>query len=84
MVESGQLPSGSYGLRAAFIPNGSGLGNGIFITGGKPGSLTSILLWDPVTEGWLDVGRGGKLAVGRYLHAAVAIPSSVVDSYCVN
>ena len=83
MVESGKLPSGSYGLRAAMVPNEvSGLGKDIFLTGGKPGGLTSILLWDQVTETWHDAG--GNLAVGRYLHGAVAVPKSVIDSYCVN
>ena len=71
-VEGGELPSPRNALRASVI------GEIIFVTGGWDGSndLTSILSWDPVAESW---EAAGHLAVGRYYHAAVAVPTSLVE-----
>ena len=71
VVEGGELPSTRYGLRAAMV------GDVLHVTGGVyPNNvLTSILAWDPDTESWQDVG---ELNVGRFNHAAVAIPDSVI------
>ena len=70
-VEGGELPSPRSGLRAAMV------GDVLHVTGGAEGNsgITSILAWDPVTESWQDVG---ELNVGRFNHAAVAIPDSVI------
>ena len=70
--EGGELPSPRNALRASVI------GKIIFVTGGWDGSndLTSILSWDPVAESWQ---QAGNLAVGRYDHAAVAVPTSLVE-----
>ena len=71
-VEGGELPSPRTGIRATLV------GNILFATGGWDGdsSLTSILSWDPVDESWQ---AAGDLAVGRDFHAAVALPSSLVQ-----
>ena len=70
-VEGGQLPSPRSGLRATLV------GDVLFLTGGYDGHyLTSILSWDPVDESWQ---QAGDLAVGRHYHAAVAIPTSLVE-----
>ena len=73
-VEGGQLPSARRGVQAAVIDNI------IVITGGRDANhnilLTSILSWDPVAESWQPAG---DLAVGREFHAAVAIPTSIVQ-----
>ena len=72
-VEGGQLPSPRWGLRATLV------GEFLFLTGGfddGANSLTSILSWDPVAESWQ---QAGELAVGRSLHAAVAVPTSLVE-----
>ena len=69
-VEGGELPSPRHGLRATFV------GDILFVTGGNDGNyLTSILSWDPIAEYWLPAG---DLVVGRYYHAAVAVPASAV------
>ena len=77
-VETGKLPSPRYGLRASLVDNT------IFVTGGQGGlggnGLTSILSWDPATESWRPAG---DLKVGRYAHAAVALPSSMIESECL-
>ena len=67
-VETGNLPSGRYGLRAAVIDNV------IYVSGGNHDS-TSILAWDSSTESWQHVG---DLAVERS-QAAVAVPSSIIE-----
>ena len=78
-VETGKLPSPRWGLRASLVDNT------IFVTGGHGGwwvggyGLTSILSWDPATESWQPAG---DLKVGRCGHAAVAVPSSIIESEC--
>ena len=73
-MEGGQLPEPRYGLRATSV------GEILFVTGGEDGTtyndLTSILSWDPVAESWQ---QAGDLAVGRFDHAAVAVPTSLVE-----
>ena len=70
-VEGGELPSPRSGLRAAMV------GDVLHVTGGYDGNyLTSILAWDPVAETWQ---AAGDLAVARAYHAAVAVPSSLVE-----
>ena len=71
-VDGGQLPSPREGLRASVVDDV------LFVTGGqdaRENDLTSILSWDPVAESW---EAAGHLAVGRYYHAAVAVPTSLV------
>ena len=70
-VGGGELPSARYGLRAAMV------GDVLHVTGGFDGNnhLTSILAWDPDTESWQDAG---ELNVGRAVHAAVAVPDSII------
>ena len=73
-VEGGQLPSPRMRLQATLV------GDILFLTGGWDDGrnvLTSILSWDPVAESWQPVG---DLAVGRLVHAAVAIPASVIGA----
>ena len=71
-VEGGELPSPRTQLRAALV------GDLLFVTGGDDfhNDLTSILSWDPVAETWQVAG---DLAVGRDSHAAVALPSSLIE-----
>ena len=71
-MEGGQLPEPRYGLRATLA------GDVLVVTGGQDGFnvLTSILSWDPVAESWQ---QAGDLAVGRFDHAAVAVPTSLVE-----
>jgi len=70
-VEGGELPSPRVGPRATLV------GDILFVTGGKDNyyNLPSILSWDPVAESWQSAG---DLAVGRYDHAAVAVPDSLI------
>ena len=72
IVETGDLPSGRRGLRAAVVENV------LYVTGGiyDGYDLTAILSWDPVQEKWT---HAGDLKVARYWHAAVAIPSNAVE-----
>ena len=74
-VESGYLPSARIGMRAALVDNM------IYVTGGYEygNELTSILSWDPSTESWQPAG---DLAVARHSHAAVAVPSTIIESEC--
>ena len=75
-VETGKLPKARYALRAVTVDNI------ICVTGGYDESdknLTSILSWDSSTESWQ---QAGNLAVRRYFHAAVAVPSSIIESEC--
>ena len=72
-VESGELPSPRVGLRATLV---DGV---LFATGGEDdeyNDLTSLLSWDQVAESWQ---QAGDLAVGRYDHAAVAVPTSLIE-----
>ena len=70
-VEGGELPSPRSSLRATLV------GDLLFVTGGYDGNyFTSILSWDPVGETWQ---AAGDLAVARYYHAAVALPSSFIE-----
>merc|ERR1712037_808803 len=71
-VETGRLPTPRPELRAAVIENH------IYVTGGQD-YLTEILRWDPSSESWQQVGN---LGVGRYGHAVLAIPSSIIESEC--
>ena len=71
-VEGGELPTPRYGLRATVV------GEVLYVSGGydnNGNSLTSVLSWNPAGETWQEVGN---LAVARSLHAAVAVPTSVV------
>ena len=74
-VEGGQLPEPRSRLRA------SSVGEILFVSGGYNDDdgnnyLTSILSWDPVAESWQ---QAGDLAGGRSYHAAVAVPTSLVE-----
>merc|ERR1711934_574734 len=73
--ETGRLPTPRGLLKAAVIENH------IYVTGGYDcdNYLTEILRWDPSTESWQQVGN---LAVERDGAAAVAIPSSIIESEC--
>ena len=75
-VETGHLPTARSNLRAAVVDNI------IYVIGGHNGyySLTSILRWDPSNESWQ---QAGDLKVARSHHAAVAIPSSIIESGCL-
>ena len=76
-MEGGELPQPRVGLQASMVDNM------IFVSGGSiefhPHYLTSISSWDPSTESWRPVG---DLKVGRTAHAAVAVPSSIIESEC--
>jgi len=74
-VEGGELPSPRVGLQATLV------GDILFVTGGVDDNnvLTSILSWDPVAESWQEAG---DLAVARYTHAVVAVPTSTVAKFC--
>ena len=75
-MESGELPSPRFGLRAATIDNV------IFVTGGQDDNQnpsTAILSWDPPSESWKPAG---DLKKARYYHAVVAITSSIIESEC--
>ena len=69
IVETGELPSGRWGLRAAVVENV------LFVTAGNY-YLSEILSWDPLQEKWTHVGN---LKMPRDLHAAVAIPSNAIE-----
>ena len=75
-VETERLPSPTILLKAALVDNT------IFVTSGtddRNNGFTSILSWDPSTESWQPAGN---LSVGRFGHAAVAVPSSIIESEC--
>ena len=72
-VETGNLPSARWGLRAALVDNV------IYVAGGYDefdNKLASILAWDSSTESWQHVG---DLSEWRYEHAAVAVPYSMIE-----
>ena len=72
-MEGGELPSPRVELRATLVADL------LFVTGGLDydgNALTSILAWDPVAESWQ---AAGNLAKGRAYHAAVAVPTSLVE-----
>ena len=69
IVETGDLPSARWGLKAAVVENV------LFVTGGVY-HLREILSWDPLQEKWTHVG---DLKVARDFHAAVAIPSNAIE-----
>jgi len=75
-VETGNLPSPRSGLRAVLVDNN------IFVTGGRDeeyNNFASVLSWDPSTESWQAAGH---LAVGRWAHGVVGVPSSIIESEC--
>ena len=57
--------------------------NVLYVTGGynddDHNDLASILSWNPSKESWQPAG---DLAVERDWHAAVAIPSTILQSEC--
>ena len=77
--ETGQLPTAG-ALRAVVVDNV------LYVTGGDDfddndynSALASILSWNPSTETWQPAG---ELAVARNIHAAVAVPSSILSTEC--
>ena len=75
-MPTGDIPSRTQGLKAAV------LANTIFVTGGRDddnNALSSILSWDPSTETWQSAG---DLAEGRFYHAIVSVPSSIIKAEC--
>ena len=75
-VETGNLPSPSYGPKATTVDNI------FYVTGGKDDNgdvLSSILYWNSATESW---GLAGYLSVARYDHGATAVPLSLLSSEC--
>ena len=77
-MEGGKLPSARTALRATRVDNI------IYVTGGRYNAmdkLDSILSWNPSTETWQEVVS--HLAVARYGHAALAMPSSIIEYECL-
>ena len=77
-VEGGALPLTTRGFRATSV------GNTLYVTGGfRPYGDSKykdcILSWDPIEEKWQEAGH---LLTERMRHAAVPLPSSVINSYC--
>ena len=68
-LETGNLPSARYGLRAAIV------NSILYVTGGYSGAdhSTDVLGWDG--SRWF---HAGDLAVGKSYHAVVGIPSSIL------
>ena len=77
-VETGNLPTPRGALRASVVDNIIYVTGG-YNTGNGGNVFTSILSWDPSTESWQ---QAGDLRVGRYNHAAVALPSSIIQPEC--
>ena len=78
MTSNGQLPRARTGLKAAMI------NSDLYVTGGlgTDGTpFTSILYWDP-NQRYPSWKSAGDLKVARHSHAAVAIPSSIIESEC--
>ena len=76
-MEGDRPPRGE--LRAAVIDNHIHVTGGEDVTVSEGNYLTEILRWDPSKEFWQQVGN---LTEARSLHAAVAIPSSIIESEC--
>ena len=77
-MEGGKLPSARTLLRATRVDNI------LYVTGGSNNAadeLDSILSWNPSTETWQEVVS--HLAVARYGHAALAMPSSIIEYECL-
>ena len=77
-MEGGKLPSARTLLRATRVDNI------LYVTGGSNNGideLDSILSWNPSTETWQEVVS--HLAVARYGHAALAMPSSIIEYECL-
>ena len=74
-VEGGELPSPRSGLRATVVGEILYVSGGYFYDGNN-NYLTSVVSWNPAGESWQEVGN---LAVGRYFHAAVAVPVEFVS-----
>ena len=73
-VETGNLPTPRYHLRATTVDNI------VYVTGGYDGDyLSSILYWNAATESW---GLAGYLSVARAYHGATAVPSALLSSEC--
>ena len=78
-VEGGALPLTTRGFRATSV------GKTLYVTGGLHVDGVSriedwILSWDPIKEKWQ---KAGHLLTARFTHAAVPLPSSVINSYCI-
>ena len=76
---TGQLPTPRDKLRAAVVNNILYVTGGYHFDGGPGPVLTSILSWNPSTKTWQSAD---ELAVARYKHAAVAVPSAILSSEC--
>jgi len=73
-VETGNLPSPRYHLRATTV------NNIVYVTGGYDGGyLSSILYWNGANESWV---LAGDLSVARYGHGATAVPLALLSSEC--
>ena len=77
-METGQLPTPCWGLRATVVDNDLYVTDG-FHHGFINLFLTAILRWDPSTESCQQVGH---LQVSKAEHAAIAVPSSIIESEC--
>ena len=74
-VEGGQLPKTIYGPRAVMVDNVLYVTGGIGVFWTQP-PQTSILSWNPLSKSWEPAGN---LKMGRSEHAAVAVPSSIIE-----
>ena len=79
---AGNLPASRRGLRAVQF------GNTIIVTGGQslqdhqePNYPTAVLMWDPSSETWSDIGR---LNFGRAYHASLAVDTSLFSFKCLS
>ena len=79
-VKGGALPLTTRFFRATSV------GKTLYVTGGlhvDPVTVSRIedwiLSWDPIKEKWQ---KAGHLLTARFTHAAVPLPSSVINSYC--
>ena len=78
-VKGGALPLTTRFFRATSV------GKTLYVTGGLHVDGVSriedwILSWDPIKEKWQ---KAGHLLTARFTHAAVPLPSSVINSYCI-
>jgi len=77
-TSNGQLPRARTGLKAAMI------NSDLYVTGGigtDGAPFTSIYYWDP-NQRYPSWRLAGDLKVPRHSHAAVAMPSSIIESEC--